>query len=93
MKTVKRELSFDNYYEIMWTLNSRESAIETFESVLNDGGMYDGSSLRIGRYKPRKYIVLLPVFLTSQSDSLHIILTDSEKEAYELVEPYLENEE
>lgn len=93
MKTVKRELSFDNYYEIMATLTNHEATIEIFEGVLNDGGMYDGSDIRIGRYKPRKYIVLRPEFATTQSDSLYIILTDSEKEAYELVEPYLDNEE
>ena len=93
MKTIKRELSFENYYEIMGFLNNHESTIEIFESVLNDGGMYYGSDVRIGRYKPRQYIVLMPEFANTQSDSLYIILTDSEKEAYELVQPYLDNEE
>ena len=91
MKTVKRELSYSNYYDIMGVLTNNEATIESFESVLNDGGLYEGLDVKIGRYKPRKYIVLIPEFATTQSDSLFIVLTDSEKEAYELLNPYLLN--
>mgnify|MGYP003621488163 CR=1 FL=1 len=91
MKTVKRKLTGDNYYTIMSFLNNQNSAIETFESVLNDGGIYCGSNIKIGRFKPREYIVLIPTFETTNSDSFYIILTDSEKEAYKLAIQHLLN--
>lgn len=53
-------------------------AIDTYEGVLNDTHViYADKNIRIGRAKPRDYIVCYYEFQNSNSNTLHILQTDN----------------
>ena len=53
-------------------------AIDTYEGVLNDTHIiYADKNIKIGRAKPRDYIVCYYEFQNSTSNTLHILQTDN----------------
>lgn len=53
-------------------------AIDTYEGVLNDTHIiFADKNIKIGRAKPREYIVCYYKFQNSNSNTLHILQTDN----------------
>ena len=57
--------------------SENDIAFDTYEGVLNDLHIiYAGRSIKVGRAKPREYIVCYYEFASAWGNTLHILLTD-----------------
>lgn len=66
--------------KIVEMANLQSCAIDCYESVLLDNYIiYNTDKIRIGRAKPRKYIIIVEKFQNEWSSALQLIQTDSYK--------------
>lgn len=94
LKRIKTQIDLETTEKILSVALNNGSYVSEIEGVLNDSYLinnYDtetGNRIRIGKRKPRKYLILTHEFASSWSNNLYLIETDSDEEAENFMKEY-----
>lgn len=88
LKRIKNEITLNYTNKVLSLASELELDIYCIEGVLNDSYLIYNTTIRTGRKKPRKYILLTHEYKNSQSDTLYMIQTDNDVEAGNFMKEY-----
>ena len=84
MKDLTYEIGLDTYEQMLKLASYQRYEYFVIEGTLLDSAMVvDNERLRVGRAKPRKYIIMDVVYLNEWSSKLVMTMTDNEELADE----------
>lgn len=91
MKDVRMTISLKSCDNIVQALQERNYDVECVEGSLLDNYFCEigENTLKVGRWKLRKYMIILERYVNEWTSTLELILTDSEETYYSLYDKYM----
>jgi len=79
MKDYKADINLKSVEQILKFANDNNHEVDMFDGCCLDNYIiYSNSKIKIGKLKPRKYIILLEKYLNEWSSVTEMILTDND---------------